>query len=126
MDEYIEEHKEYIDDLPLTDYELLLLDDRFSRETTNNQDPEKDYNDKAVCCICIGEYIEGETVTFHPGCKHMFHFECIGEWMMERTICPLCKGPTRSNILRNFDDQKRIIPEEKYEYIFGDEILEDR
>ena len=56
----------------------------------------------------------------------MFHYECIGEWVVERTICPLCKGATRSNMLRNFENEERIKPEEKYKYIFGDEALEDR
>jgi len=36
VESYIDEYKEYIDDLPLTDYEMLLLDDRFSRETTDD------------------------------------------------------------------------------------------
>jgi len=36
VESYIDEYKEYIDDLPLTDYEMLLLDDRFSRETTSD------------------------------------------------------------------------------------------
>ena len=45
---------------------------------------------------------------------------------MERTICPLCKGPTRSNMLRNFNNPDKIKPEKKYDYIFGEEALEGR
>merc|ERR1711907_107026 len=42
------------------------------------------------CCVCLGEYENGEAVRLHP-CGHAFHSPCIDAWLQINRICPLCK-----------------------------------
>lgn len=42
------------------------------------------------CMICLNDYQIGDVVTTLP-CFHMFHPECITEWLNRSKLCPLCK-----------------------------------
>jgi hypothetical protein len=48
---------------------------------------------KDECCICLDEYIPGETISMAktPECKHLFHRDCVLEWMKTNDFCPLCR-----------------------------------
>ena len=45
------------------------------------------------CSICLAVYKEGDVVASnkHPNCKHVFHVECLTEWLMMRSECPICR-----------------------------------
>lgn len=44
------------------------------------------------CCICLGEFVDGERVRVLPNCEHGFHVECIGKWLVgARDSCPTCR-----------------------------------
>ncbi|XP_026420500.1 RING-H2 finger protein ATL77-like [Papaver somniferum] len=46
------------------------------------------------CSICLCELSNGETVRVLPKCKHIFHKECIDEWLPFRSLnCPICRVP---------------------------------
>lgn len=42
------------------------------------------------CCICLGDFAEGEQLRKLPGCGHLFHIDCIDKWLEEHKTCPLC------------------------------------
>lgn len=44
----------------------------------------------AVCCICLGKYIDGVELRELP-CTHHFHVECVDKWLKINASCPLCK-----------------------------------
>lgn len=48
---------------------------------------------KDECCICLEHYSPGETicVPVTKECNHVFHEECIVEWLKNHTECPLCR-----------------------------------
>jgi hypothetical protein len=46
--------------------------------------------DEAVCSICLGEYEEGEELRL-LGCLHVFHRQCVDQWLSVSRECPLCK-----------------------------------
>lgn len=48
----------------------------------NHEDPE--------CCICLAKYMEKEEIRQLP-CSHIFHLECVDQWLMIISCCPLCK-----------------------------------
>ena len=52
----------------------------------NNEDnlPKVDYT------ICLAGFYVKEKVTSLP-CLHIFHNECIKEWLKEHNVCPVCK-----------------------------------
>jgi hypothetical protein len=45
------------------------------------------------CCICLDTYNVGETicVAITTDCDHVFHQDCIFEWLKDRDCCPLCR-----------------------------------
>jgi len=49
---------------------------------------------KPECCICLDDYEAGEVVCWAKTdeCDHLFHDECIIEWMKNHDDCPLCRA----------------------------------
>ncbi|XP_057415347.1 probable E3 ubiquitin-protein ligase RHA4A [Lotus japonicus] len=45
----------------------------------------------SVCCVCLGEFELKEELLQIPYCKHMFHIECIDNWLQSNSTCPLCR-----------------------------------
>jgi len=46
-----------------------------------------------VCCICLEVYSAGDTICVakNPNCDHLFHKDCVLEWMKTNDQCPLCR-----------------------------------
>ncbi|KAJ8770660.1 hypothetical protein K2173_021307 [Erythroxylum novogranatense] len=42
------------------------------------------------CCICQEQFADGENVS-KLDCGHLFHFDCIKQWLVEKNACPICK-----------------------------------
>lgn len=70
------------------------------------------------CVICLDDYNHNHNVG-ELECEHKFHQECIEKWLMEKTICPLCKyNVLSSNDDESLDDNPRYIDDD-------DEFLND-
>ena len=41
------------------------------------------------CLVCQCEYEEGEDVRTVP-CGHVFHRDCVDEWLGRKDVCPYC------------------------------------
>merc|ERR1719387_2392654 len=48
---------------------------------------------KDECCICLEAYKPGDTICVAKtsACDHVFHQECVTEWLQENDQCPLCR-----------------------------------
>jgi E3 ubiquitin-protein ligase ATL41 len=46
----------------------------------------------AECAVCLYALDEGQMVRQLPGCKHVFHQECIDVWLASRASCPVCRA----------------------------------
>ena len=42
------------------------------------------------CPVCKDEFPVGQVVLVLP-CKHIFHEECIKEWLKRNNTCPVCR-----------------------------------
>lgn len=42
-----------------------------------------------TCSICLTDIDEGETVS-NLACYHVFHIECLKDWLKRKNSCPLC------------------------------------
>ncbi|URE26312.1 Zinc finger, C3HC4 type (RING finger) [Musa troglodytarum] len=47
-------------------------------------------NENQECCICLARYSDKEEVRQLP-CLHVFHLNCVDQWLRIMSACPLCK-----------------------------------
>jgi hypothetical protein len=45
----------------------------------------------ATCSVCLAEYEAGDKLCTLPLCGHVFHRDCIDEWLVSHQTCPLCR-----------------------------------
>ncbi|KAK3228107.1 hypothetical protein Dsin_007969 [Dipteronia sinensis] len=53
-------------------------------------DEELKIND-TQCCVCLGEFEIKEELLQVPSCKHVFHVDCLNNWLQSNRTCPLCR-----------------------------------
>ncbi|KAL4196425.1 hypothetical protein AMTRI_Chr04g246150 [Amborella trichopoda] len=44
------------------------------------------------CAVCLSEFEDDESLRLIPNCSHVFHPECIDEWLASHVTCPLCRA----------------------------------
>ncbi|XP_045194557.2 uncharacterized protein LOC123550187 [Mercenaria mercenaria] len=49
-------------------------------------------NNKTDCLVCLSEFSDGERLRTLP-CCHIYHIDCIDEWLRRNAICPVCRQP---------------------------------
>lgn len=47
-------------------------------------------NEGTECSICLEELLKGETALRIP-CGHLFHEECVKDWLKKSNECPVCR-----------------------------------
>jgi hypothetical protein len=57
------------------------------REITQNM---LDSIQEDTCALCLMPYEEGQEVRELAGCSHIFHLECIDQWLLKYSQCPDC------------------------------------
>ena len=50
----------------------------------------KDGNPSIICTICIEEYKEGKSKVCITPCQHVFHFNCLKDWLLKNVLTPKC------------------------------------
>lgn len=50
------------------------------------------------CAICMEELNVGERVRYLP-CMHLFHLDCVDDWLARNFSCPSCLEPVDSTML---------------------------
>jgi hypothetical protein len=63
------------------------------------------------CAICLCEYDVGSDVVWssNPQCEHVFHKNCIEQWLMKQRDGPLCPCCRRDFVIDPFDDAEALI-----------------
>lgn len=88
-----------IDPDNMTYEQLLQLEEKIgkvskglSEEQYNNVNKTKATKDQQhqLCSICYYNIKEEEQINLLP-CKHIFHCDCIKEWLLKEKNCPMCK-----------------------------------
>ncbi|KAI9983187.1 hypothetical protein PInf_007114 [Phytophthora infestans] len=91
-------------------YETSLTDSFHSNASTVDSAP-----DSAVCMICLcdvdlehdHQHCDSECSDFANSpivlpCKHVFHRECVFEWLMFDFHCPVCRVRVCPNAVKNY------------------------
>jgi len=67
-----------------------------SASTTPHSSPEKymsfDDDEHVSCTICMAQVEHGDKIGA-LSCNHIFHVECLKQWLKRRNVCPLCLTP---------------------------------
>ncbi|KAJ6317812.1 hypothetical protein OIU76_013371 [Salix suchowensis] len=52
---------------------------------------------ESECCICLGVFEDGDRLKVLPQCQHCFHCECVDNWLVTQSSCPLCRASVRAD-----------------------------
>ncbi|KAE9585197.1 hypothetical protein Lal_00017989 [Lupinus albus] len=44
------------------------------------------------CAICLENFEAGQFCQVFPMCKHIFHSDCIDNWLQKKLTCPICRS----------------------------------
>jgi len=56
---------------------------------------------KRECVICMIELEIGDPIRFLP-CMHIYHKDCIDDWLLRSFTCPSCMEPVDAALLSTF------------------------
>ncbi|KAI4385105.1 hypothetical protein MLD38_003166 [Melastoma candidum] len=56
------------------------------------------------CVICLAEFEDGEVCQVLANCQHVYHRECIYEWMSRSSCCPICRVPAMDIRISKFGE----------------------
>lgn len=48
--------------------------------------------DITECVVCLGVFMQGETLRLIPMCGHVFHADCVDVWLRSHATCPYCRA----------------------------------
>ena len=54
-----------------------------------------------ACSVCLLEYEKESICRFTP-CLHIFHSDCLQQWIMKHENCPLCRTELNEKALEKF------------------------
>jgi len=66
--------------------------DENNQECSSQDDAFSADSNIPTCTICMNEIVSGNKVG-DLSCRHIFHKECLKEWILWRNVCPLCQIP---------------------------------
>lgn len=98
--EFLEQNSDAINHFVLIDREKEILNEQFtfiSKKYIVNVDEQR----RKECTICLSEYEFGDKIMIHPGCKHIYHSECLMSWICAKRECPQCKKNTRVGLMED-------------------------
>ncbi|GMN32489.1 hypothetical protein TIFTF001_003701 [Ficus carica] len=78
------------DALAVERLEKLRYDGIRSTDQDQHQHQDDDDDDETTCVICMEEAMIGSPLIQMP-CSHLFHEDCIKQWLQKRNACPLCR-----------------------------------
>lgn len=69
---------------------------RLKKITYNSNDENK------TCSICYTDFLNNEIMIELPKCSHLFHNQCILDWLQSHLLCPICRSNIRDALDREF------------------------
>ena len=58
---------------------------------------------KYNCSICVSDFDKDESIK-QLECNHIFHSNCIGEWVKYKSECPCCRSYIQTTNECNMND----------------------
>jgi hypothetical protein len=94
-DEVAETMNEQPSDYPLNsdnsdEQQAIDVDEESGNTSQHNHESSEPDDETFDCTICLMEVSDGEQVGV-LSCSHIFHVDCLREWIIRRNACPLCQ-----------------------------------
>ncbi|KAH9533131.1 hypothetical protein CY35_18G035200 [Sphagnum magellanicum] len=96
-------NKNFLSSDPLETLEMGLHD--HGEEYSGDDDDEDDGQEHRECAVCLSDFEEEDDLCLLPGCKHVFHQDCIDVWFQSHSTCPLCRA---SLVPKTSDGSKHV------------------
>jgi hypothetical protein len=90
---------------PLEALEMGLHDHGEEYGGSDDDDHDDHEQQHRECAVCLSDFEEEDDLRLLPGCKHVFHQDCIDVWFQSHSTCPLCRA---SLVPKTSDDSKQV------------------
>lgn len=74
------------------------------RRETMQDECNMEHEEDNMCTICLLTIEDGERIA-HLSCGHLYHSECLSEWILKKNSCPLCQDPDIAKPIRSFETE---------------------
>ena len=75
----------------LTHVEEFVLSDQITIQTINLETSAKMFSGTSSCPICLEVLMSSSQQLLELSCLHIFHKECILDWVEKNPNCPVCR-----------------------------------
>ncbi|CAK9859794.1 unnamed protein product [Sphagnum jensenii] len=97
-------NKNFLSSDPLEALEMGLHD-HGEEYSSDDDDDDDDGQQHRECTVCLSDFEEEDDLRLLPGCKHVFHKDCIDVWFQSHSTCPLCRA---SLVPKTSDGSKQV------------------
>ena len=73
----------------------LSLQDIMNSTEISVYNENENENENLICSVCQAPIQVNETIRKLKGCNHKFHINCIDNWLVNNTTCPICRQDVR-------------------------------
>jgi hypothetical protein len=100
-------NKNFLSSDPLETLEMGLHDhgEEYVGDDDDDDDDDADGQQHRECAVCLSDFEEEDDLRLLPGCKHVFHQDCIDVWFQSHSTCPLCRA---SLVPKTSDGSKQV------------------
>lgn len=74
---------------------------KFTKRAPGEEDEDDEEADK--CTICLSEFEQEEDVRRLP-CMHLFHVECVDQWLSQNKRCPICRVDIEAHLTKDYTE----------------------
>lgn len=76
---------------------------KFQKRELPVGNPEEEEEEADKCTICLSEFEQEEDVRRLP-CMHLFHVECVDQWLMHNKRCPICRVDIEAHLTKDYTE----------------------
>ena len=102
-------YKESIIKFPMISQEVMIIQNGYTKNVTELELEDSQLQDyQKECEICLDNFSNNNLIINMPKCKHVYHWECLKDWIKFRPNCPNCRSNLRFNLLTDLYHQSQV------------------
>ena len=76
---------------------------KFTKREAAAGEAEEEEEEADKCTICLSEFEAEEDVRRLP-CMHLFHVECVDQWLGQNKRCPICRVDIEAHLTKDYTE----------------------